>query len=102
MKNSFVEMKLFRVRPDKLEPFEALFTGHPRINLSAKAVYRSSIAKGSWNGKRSEKRDDFEGNGLQEIEQADRRQMEGVIKVEEMPHEAIDEGMFALLAVIEE
>ena len=61
-----------------------------------------SISKGSWNGKRSEKRDDFEGNGLQEIQQADRRQMEGVIKVEEMPHEAIDEGMLALLAVIEE
>lgn len=47
MEKSFIEMKLFQVRPDKLEQFEALIRGYPRINLSAKAVYRSSISRGS-------------------------------------------------------
>lgn len=47
MEKTFIELKLFQVKPDKLEQFEALIRGYPQINLSAKAVYHSSISRGS-------------------------------------------------------
>lgn len=45
MKNTFIEMKLFQVKPDKLKQFEEMIEKCPRISLNAKAAFLLSISK---------------------------------------------------------
>ena len=45
MKKTFIEMKLFQVKPDKLEQFETKIEEILHISLNAKVVYLLSISR---------------------------------------------------------